>query len=121
MEDETRTIAGDIWSLGITAIELATGATPLEDTHPMQAMFMIVENPAPRLEGSFSGELKHFVKMCLQKEPSKCPSAQELLKHKFLKLADNSDGHLDLSESHDFDARAGYIDHILLRADLVTA
>ncbi|BFZ54611.1 hypothetical protein PYCC9005_001648 [Savitreella phatthalungensis] len=77
----------DIWSLGITAIELATGTPPLTHLHPMRAIFHIPKNPPPSLPSCFSAAFQDFVGCCLRRDPRTRPAARELLSHRFLNAA----------------------------------
>lgn len=75
----------DIWSLGITALELAKGQAPLAQYSPMRILLLTLQNPPPTLEGTSHSKLfQNFVEICLQKDPTKRPTATKLLEHKFL-------------------------------------
>lgn len=79
----------DVWSLGITAIEMAEGKPPLHGIHPMRAIFMIPNRPPPTLANpdKWSDEFKDFLAYCLVKDPSERPSSKTLMKHKFIQKA----------------------------------
>lgn len=83
--------SADIWSVGITALELALGDVPYSDLMPMTVVQKIVEGEPPQLEGnSWSEDLKNFVSVCLVKKPKMRASGTSLLQHPFLSKAQNS-------------------------------
>lgn len=84
-ESSTYDSKADIWSLGITVFESATGNPPYCDVDAMRAMQMIAKNKPPRLEGKqYSSDLKEFVALCLDENPYERSSASELLKSQFI-------------------------------------
>ncbi|KAJ3066239.1 Serine/threonine-protein kinase 25 [Podochytrium sp. JEL0797] len=112
----------DIWSLGITALELANGSPPYTDLSVPKILFLIPRNEPPKLEGRFSRGFKEFVALCLQKDPTKVtpppywflvldvltlafvnqrPHASELLKHRFIKAARKTQNLTDLLARHE--------------------
>ncbi|XP_056006301.1 mitogen-activated protein kinase kinase kinase kinase 4-like isoform X8 [Ostrea edulis] len=84
--DATYDNRSDLWSLGITAIEMAEGKPPLCDMHPMRALFLIPRNAPPRLKSNkWSSRFSNFVETCLLKDYMQRPNTETLLRHPFIK------------------------------------
>lgn len=85
----------DIWSFGITALELAHGHAPFSKYPPMKVLLMTLQNAPPGLDYErdkrFSKSFKEMVAACLVKDPKKRPSSEKLLKHPFFKQARGHD------------------------------
>lgn len=85
----------DIWSFGITALELAHGHAPFSKYPPMKVLLMTLQNAPPGLDyerdRKFSKSFKQMIASCLVKDPSKRPSAKKLSKHSFFKQGRSND------------------------------
>ncbi|XP_055322794.1 serine/threonine-protein kinase mig-15 isoform X9 [Sitodiplosis mosellana] len=84
--DATYDNRSDLWSLGITALEMAESQPPLCDLHPMRALFLIPRNPPPRLKSKkWSKKFHGFIETVLVKDYHQRPYTEQLLKHQFIK------------------------------------
>ncbi|KAG5843323.1 hypothetical protein ANANG_G00149590 [Anguilla anguilla] len=86
MKDAPYDYKADIWSLGITLIELAQIEPPHHELNPMRVLLKIAKSEPPTLElpGKWSREFKDFLKTCLDKNPESRPNAAQLLEHPFV-------------------------------------
>ncbi|XP_077491157.1 dual specificity mitogen-activated protein kinase kinase lic isoform X2 [Amblyomma americanum] len=91
-------VRSDVWSLGITMIELSLGRFPYPNFRtPFEQLKHVVEDDPPRLPtGQFSPEYEDFINACLQKQPAKRLTYPQLLNMPFLQR--HSDGSVEMSE-----------------------
>lgn len=84
--DATYDNRSDLWSLGITALEMAESQPPLCDMHPMRALFLIPRNPPPRLKSrKWAKKFHSFIETVLVKDYQQRPYTDQLLKHPFIR------------------------------------
>jgi serine/threonine protein kinase len=89
--------AGDIWSLGLIVIELATGVYAYPKLTNFIEMVEYLQNMSPPQlpdNGLYSSELRHFISLCMQKEPENRATVTQLLDHPWLRLHENSSADL---------------------------
>ncbi|KAK9870541.1 hypothetical protein WA026_008103 [Henosepilachna vigintioctopunctata] len=86
----------DVWSVGITAIELGDGKTPFKDMHPTRVLFQVVRNPPPTLyrTSNWSENYNDFIAECLVKNPEHRPYMTELMGHPFMEEVPENNYHL---------------------------
>ncbi|EER27587.1 Protein kinase domain containing protein [Coccidioides posadasii C735 delta SOWgp] len=109
----------DIWSLGITAMEMINGEPPHASTHPMKVLFLIPKAPAPRLEGNkYSAHFRDFIAQCLIKDPDRRPTAKELLRHRFIRGAVKTEPLQELIQRRqEWEATKGVSDNVKYYAE----
>lgn len=119
IQQEGHDARADVWSLGITAIELAYGQPPHANIHPMKVLFQIPKQPAPKLEGGkWSKDFRDFVSMCLIKDSEERPTAKQLLKHRFIRSAGKVEGLQELIQyKQEWESSRGAEKHIKYYAE----
>jgi len=97
----------DMWSIGITAIEMAESQPPLCDMHPMRALFLIPRSEPPKLKSrkSWTKKFRDFVTVCVIKDYLQRPTAEQLLQHDFIRGSRSQDRKIRI-EIKDFIDRA---------------
>ncbi|XP_036443544.1 serine/threonine-protein kinase 10 [Colossoma macropomum] len=87
IKDAPYDYTADIWSLGITLIELAQMEPPHHELNPMRVLLKIAKSDPPTLEqpSKWSMDFKDFLRKCLDKNPETRPTAAQLLEHPFVK------------------------------------
>ncbi|EFJ42273.1 hypothetical protein VOLCADRAFT_67210, partial [Volvox carteri f. nagariensis] len=90
MEESAYNDRADIWSFGITLLEMAHGSAPFAKLPPLKVLMLTLQNPPPQLEDrvgqrTFSRSMREVVAMCLQKDPMRRPSAKQLLEHRLFR------------------------------------
>jgi len=93
--------SADIWSLGVTAIEMAMGTPPYSNLPPYPAMLQITQQESPNVpEDKFSDEFRDFIRQCLIKDVKQRPRINEVLKHSFLVNAKKTSHLVTMIQSH---------------------
>ena len=93
MEQSGYDYKADIWSFGITALELATGSAPFAKFPPIKVLLLTLQNDSPTLDrdgssangNKFSKGFKEMIDSCLLKDPTKRPTSEKLLTYGFFK------------------------------------
>ncbi|CAO3630518.1 unnamed protein product [Cunninghamella echinulata] len=78
------TVAADVWSLGVSLLEMALGRYPYTFKNLFDRLSAIVDGTPPKLPSEFSNEAQDFIDQCLQKDATKRPNYKELMNHPFI-------------------------------------